>query len=83
MPFIAQSDRKLIVIETDMNDTMVEDAIKIAVEGLELKDVTPCQVSRHVREIFDRKYHPSWHVICGTNFCTAVSHESRNFLYFS
>ena len=29
-----------------------------------------------------RKYNPTWHCVCGRNFGSYVTHETKHFIYF-
>lgn len=39
-------------------------------------------VAAYIKKEFDRKYHPTWHVIVGRNFGSYVTHETKHFIYF-
>ena len=40
------------------------------------------EVARHVKEVFDAKYGPTWHCIVGNDFRAVVTHESKTFIFF-
>ncbi len=36
--------------------------------------------ARAIKQFFDQKHHPTWHVIVGSSFGSGVIHESRKFI---
>ena len=60
-----------------------EDARKAAKEGIDsLGNGQLSEVARHVKEVFDAKYGPTWHCIVGNDFRAVVTHESKTFIFF-
>lgn len=49
------SDRKITYKFVDMSEEMAEEAIKFAVEALDMKDATEKDISKHIKTIFDKK----------------------------
>ena len=39
-------------------------------------------IAAYVKKEFDKKNHPTWHVIVGKNFGSYVTHETKRFIYF-
>jgi len=46
-------------------------------------EINEAEVSRKIKEFFDKKYQPNWHCIVGKNFYSSFSHEAKTsiFLY--
>jgi dynein light chain LC8-type len=39
-------------------------------------------IAQWIKRELDQKYGPTWHVICGRQFGSYVSHHDRSFIYF-
>ena len=39
-------------------------------------------IAENIKNQFDERWEPYWHVIVGRNFGSFVTHETRMFLYF-
>nr|GMD58036.1 dynein light chain 2, cytoplasmic [Ipomoea batatas] len=61
---------KAVIGETDMLQTMQQDALDLAAKALDFFDE------------FDRAYGSSWQCIVGTDFASFVTHCSGCFIYF-
>ena len=68
----------------DMPDDMLEDAVKTAKEATTTFDIETQgqEVAKFIKQRFDEKWLPYWHVIVGKGFGSHCNHESRRFLYF-
>ena len=73
------------VISTDMEITseMKTDAENKAKEFLGKTEIDEAEVSRQMKEYFDKKYQPNWHCIVGKNFYSSFSHEQGTYIFFS
>lgn len=68
----------------DMPDDILKDSIIFSTEALykchdddELNDAL-----KTVKEHMDNKWEPNWHVVCGKNFGSLVTHAAKRFVYF-
>ena len=68
----------------DMPDDMLEDAVKTAKEAVTSFDIETQgkDVARFIKQKFDDKWLPYWHVIVGKGFGSQCNHEARRFIYF-
>ncbi|CAN1347292.1 Dynein light chain LC6, flagellar outer arm [Linum perenne] len=88
---------KAVVAETDMLQTMQDDAVHLASKALDFFDVTePTEIARFIKKIlsvnwvcldwaqeFDRVYGGGgWMCIVGTDFGSFVTHCSGCFIHF-
>ncbi|CAE6173861.1 unnamed protein product [Arabidopsis arenosa] len=75
---------KAVMGETDMKQTMKEDALSLASKALDCFDVTePTQIARFIKKEFDSSYGSGWQCIVGTHFGSFVTHCSGCFIHFS
>ncbi|KAK6230462.1 hypothetical protein QUC31_001980 [Theobroma cacao] len=75
---------KAVIGETDMLQTMQQDALDLAAKALDFFDVTDAtEIARFIKKEFDRSYGPGWQCIVGTDFGSFVTHCSGCFIYFS
>ncbi|CAD5329236.1 Dynein light chain type 1/2 [Arabidopsis suecica] len=75
---------KAVMGDTDMKQTMKEDALSLASKALDCFDVTePTQIARFIKKEFDRSYGSGWQCIVGTHFGSFVTHCSGCFIHFS
>ena len=76
------------VISTDMEITseMKKDAETKAKVFLGHTEINEAEVSRQMKEFFDKKYQPNWHCVVGKNFYSSLPNCSFetliNSLYF-
>ncbi|VDP72130.1 unnamed protein product [Echinostoma caproni] len=75
------TERKAIVKNADMNEDMQQDAVEIAVDGIERYSVEK-DIAAHVKKEMDKRFGPTWHCVCGRHFGSYVTHESKHFIYF-
>ena len=72
-------------ISTDMDITseMKKDAETKAKVFLGHTEINEAEVSRQMKEFFDKKYQPNWHCVVGKNFYSSFSHEEKTYIFFS
>ncbi|KAF5478754.1 hypothetical protein F2P56_005288 [Juglans regia] len=74
---------KAVIGETDMLQTMQQDALDLAAKALDFFDVTDAtEIARLIKKEFDGAYGPGWQCIVGTDFVSFVTHCSGCFIYF-
>ncbi|KAG6634507.1 dynein light chain 2, cytoplasmic-like [Carya illinoinensis] len=74
---------KAVVGETDMLQTMQQDALDLAAKALDFFDVTEAtEIARFIKQDFDKAHGPGWQCIVGTDFGSFVTHCSGCFIYF-
>ncbi|KAH9588131.1 Dynein light chain 1, cytoplasmic [Schistosoma haematobium] len=76
-----QYGSKVIVKDTDMNDEMMELAIRVTACAMD-RFQADMDVANYIKTQFNKKYGRSWHCIVGRRFGSDVSHEERSFIYF-
>ncbi|KAL8205529.1 hypothetical protein R6Q57_009080 [Mikania cordata] len=75
---------KAVIGETDMLQTMQDDALQLAAKALDFFDVTEAtEIARVIKQEFDRMYGGGWQCIVGTNFGSFVTHCYGSFIHFS
>ncbi|XP_076947876.1 uncharacterized protein LOC143619948 [Bidens hawaiensis] len=75
---------KAVVGETDMLQTMQDDALQLAAKTLDFFDVTEAtDIARVIKQGFDRTYGGGWQCIVGTDFGSFVTHCYGSFIHFS
>ena len=70
------------IINADMMEEMQKEAIEVTIAALKKFNIEK-EVATHIRKYFEDKYNPTWHVIVGRNFGSCVTHETKNFIYFT
>ncbi|KAK5834255.1 dynein light chain 1, cytoplasmic-like [Gossypium arboreum] len=74
---------KAVIGDTDMLQTMQQDALHLAAKALDFFDVTEAtDIARFVKKEFDKTYGEGWQCIVGTDFGSFVTHRSGCFIYF-
>ncbi|GAV85351.1 Dynein_light domain-containing protein [Cephalotus follicularis] len=74
---------KAIVSETDMLQTMQQDALNLAAKALDFFDVTEAtEIARFIKTEFDVAHGAGWQCIVGTDFGSFVTHCHGCFIYF-
>ncbi|XP_039032490.1 dynein light chain 2, cytoplasmic-like [Hibiscus syriacus] len=74
---------KAVIGDTDMLQTMQQDALDQAAKALDFFDVTEATgIAQFVKKEFDRTYGGGWQCIVGTDFGSFVTHSSGCFIYF-
>ncbi|CAK7350722.1 unnamed protein product [Dovyalis caffra] len=75
---------KAIVGETDMLQTMQQDALHLAAKALDTFDVTEStDIACFIKKDFDRVHGPGWQCIVGMDFGSFVTHYRGCFIHFS
>ena len=69
------------IIQSDIDDDIVDFAVQTAVEALEKYSVEK-ELSTYIKEKFDESYNEFWHVVVGEDFSVSLTHNSRNFIFF-
>lgn len=59
----------------DENSDMYRDATALAKDLLGKNEIKEDEVTKKIKEHFDKKYLPNWHCIIGKNFYSSFSHE--------
>ncbi|KAJ6706974.1 DYNEIN LIGHT CHAIN [Salix viminalis] len=74
---------KAVVGETDMLQTMQQDALHLAAKALDIFDVTEStDIARFIKKDFDRVHGPGWQCIVGMDFGSFVTHYHGCFIHF-
>ena len=73
------------IISTDMDITseMKKDAETKAKDFLGHTEINEADVSKQMKEFFDKKYQPNWQCGVGKNFYSSFSHEENTYIFFS
>ncbi|GMI33136.1 hypothetical protein TrCOL_g9413 [Triparma columacea] len=69
------------ICDMDEHGDYKDDALSIAAEAIE-KHLTEREQSKHIKQFFDNKHGPTWHVIVGSDFKAHVTHEAKTFFFF-
>jgi len=75
------SEKKTVIKNVDMSEEMQQDATDFAQQALEKFNIEK-DIAAFIKKEFDKKYNPTWHCICGRNFGSYVTHETKHFIYF-
>ncbi|KAG6778673.1 hypothetical protein POTOM_015013 [Populus tomentosa] len=74
---------KAVVGETDMLQTMQQDALHLAAKALDIFDVAEStDIARFIKKDFDRVHGPGWQCIVGMDFGSFVTHYHGCFIHF-
>ncbi|KAL8141329.1 hypothetical protein V2J09_007350 [Rumex salicifolius] len=74
---------KPVIGETDMLQTMQQDALDFAAKALDFYDVTQAtDIARFIKQEFDKEYGLGWQCIVGMDFGSFVTHCHGCFIYF-
>ena len=76
------AEKKLRVHFSDVPQDLQVDAVEWAAPLIEGKK-PDSNIAQKLKAEFDKKYHPSWHVIVGKQFGAYVSNEEGSGLYFT
>lgn len=68
----------------DMTDDLLEFAVETAKDSKRQFDIDSQgqEVARYIKQKFDEKWLPYWHVVVGKSFGSHCTHESERFVYF-
>ena len=75
------TERKAVIKNADMAEDMQQDAVDCATQALEKFNIEK-DIAAFIKKEFDKKFNPTWHCICGRNFGSYVTHETKHFIYF-
>ncbi|KAL4280741.1 hypothetical protein GQ457_03G023760 [Hibiscus cannabinus] len=79
----AMLEGKAVIGDTDMLETMQQDALDLAAKALDFFDVIEATgIAQFIKKEFDRTYGTGWQCIVGTDFGSFVTHSSGCFIYF-
>ena len=70
------------IIEADMEPWLLQESVDCAIYALHNFNDEQ-EVSEFMKNEFDLKYEPSWHVVVGQSFGAYVGHDIRKCAYFS
>lgn len=56
--------RRAVIKNADMSEEMQQEAVDVATTALSKYGIEK-DVAAHIKKEFDKKYHPTWHVIVG------------------
>lgn len=74
---------KAVIGETDMLQTMQQDALDLAAKALDFFDaIDATAIARFIKQEFDRMYGPGWQCVVGRDFGSFVTHCFGCFIYF-
>ncbi|OVA08006.1 Dynein light chain [Macleaya cordata] len=80
---ITMLESKGVIGETDMLQTMQQDALRVAEKALDVFDVTDSiDIASFIKKEFDKVYGPGWQCIVGTNFGSFVTHCHGCFIHY-
>merc|ERR1712072_1323818 len=74
-----------VKLRNDMPDDMLKDAIETSrrvLNGITDFDTQGLTCAEDIKQEFDTRWSPHWHVVIGRNFGSFVTHETRCFVYF-
>lgn len=74
-------DKKAIIKSADMEESMLQEAVDVALEAIERSSIE-YDIAYYVKTEFDYKYGPTWHCVVGKDFGSYVTHENKCFVYF-
>ena len=71
------------VISSDMKITSemrkdAEDQVRTLIEDKD--EINQAEISKKIKNYFDKKYEPNWHCIIGKNFQVSFSHEEETYI---
>ncbi|XP_021647290.1 dynein light chain 1, cytoplasmic [Hevea brasiliensis] len=74
---------KAVIGETDMLQTMQQDALHLAAKALHIFSVSwSNDITCFIKKDFDRLHRPGWQCKVGTDFGSFVTHYHGYFIYF-
>eukprot|EP00357_Protocruzia_adherens_P008916 CAMPEP_0115020728 /NCGR_PEP_ID=MMETSP0216-20121206/30370_1 /TAXON_ID=223996 /ORGANISM="Protocruzia adherens, Strain Boccale" /LENGTH=86 /DNA_ID=CAMNT_0002392761 /DNA_START=28 /DNA_END=288 /DNA_ORIENTATION=+ len=65
----------------DMEEEVITDAHTVASMAVE-KHSLEKDISKVVKQHFDKKYGPNWHCIVGKDFSSSISYDAKHMLFF-
>jgi dynein light chain LC8-type len=73
----------LISSDMEITSEMKKDAETKAKDFLGHTEINEADVSKQMKDFFDKKYQPNWHCVVGKNFFSSFSHEEKTYIFFS
>jgi len=70
-----------LVRYTDMDDTMKKDVMEVCTLACERHTANNEMCAKMIKEVLDKKFGPSWHVVVGEGFGFEISYETKKLLY--
>ncbi|KAM3136553.1 hypothetical protein pb186bvf_011356 [Paramecium bursaria] len=67
--------------QADMSEDMQKEVLEISRLAIE-RSTTDQQIASYIKDDIKGKYHGTWHCLVGRNFGAAVTHETKNYIYF-
>ena len=74
-----------VKVRNDMPDDILKDAIETSrkyLEECENFETDGLSVAENIKNYFDKKWSPHWHVVIGRNFGSFCTHETHKFVFF-
>mmetsp|Transcript_95922 Transcript_95922/g.133183 ORF Transcript_95922/g.133183 Transcript_95922/m.133183 type:complete len:92 (-) Transcript_95922:16-291(-) len=78
---MAEHKTRELYVEMPDNSQLRNDALKEAKVACE-KYKTECEIAKHIKQHFDDKHGPNWHVIVGKQFYAYNSYEAKSYIFF-
>ena len=80
---VPQADTTLAVIKNaDMSGRMQQHAVDCAKHAFEQKRILD-DIAEIIKTEFDMMYQPTWHCVVGRGLGSYVTHEEKNFIFFT
>ena len=80
---VAQADTTLAVIKNaDMSERMQQHAVDCCKHAFEQKRILD-DIAEIIKTEFDMMYQPTWHCVVGRGLGSYVTHEEKNFIFFT
>lgn len=76
------ADRKVVIKGLDMREDVLQDAVETLVRAT-MNNTVEKKIAAQLKKEFDKRYGPTWHCIVGKHFGSFVTHEARNYVYYS
>ena len=73
----------LISSDMEITSEMKKDAETKAKDFLGHTEINEADVSKQMKDFFDKKYQPNWHCVVRKNFFSSFSHEEKTYIFFS
>jgi dynein light chain LC8-type len=75
------TERNLLQVINEMDEKMfkdVEEQVNRAIDAHETEKL----ISEYIKNFFDKKYSPNWHVVVGKHFASYVTHQVKHYCFF-
>ena len=70
------------IIKVDLDQEIVKFSIESAIDALKKYSVEK-DLAEYIKEKFDENFEEYWHVIVGSDFAVSLTHNSKDFIFFS